>query len=101
MFGKEGKRADYTPYSCMKVILSNAPGQGDHHGESEEAIKCVTKHRAAVQVQERDQTGGTKQRRKEEERKNFQSNVEGLTSRTSKMHQLKASIQDKVLFQSV
>ncbi|CAG09433.1 unnamed protein product, partial [Tetraodon nigroviridis] len=32
MFGKEGKRADYTPYSCMKVILSNAPGQGDHHG---------------------------------------------------------------------
>lgn len=34
MFGKEGKRADYTPYSCMKVILSNAPGQGDHHGES-------------------------------------------------------------------
>ncbi|XP_076598382.1 DNA primase large subunit [Chaetodon auriga] len=32
MFGKEGKRADYTPYSCMKVILSNAPSQGDHHG---------------------------------------------------------------------
>ncbi|CAJ1067496.1 DNA primase large subunit isoform X1 [Xyrichtys novacula] len=32
MFGKEGKRTDYTPYSCMKVILSNAPSQGDHHG---------------------------------------------------------------------
>ncbi|XP_053292996.1 DNA primase large subunit [Pleuronectes platessa] len=32
MFGKEGKRADYTPYSCMKVILSNLPSQGDHHG---------------------------------------------------------------------
>ncbi|XP_038152150.1 DNA primase large subunit [Cyprinodon tularosa] len=32
MFGKEGKRADYTPYSCMKVILSNPPGQGDYHG---------------------------------------------------------------------
>lgn len=33
MFGKEGKRTDYTPYSCMKVILSNPPSQGDHHGE--------------------------------------------------------------------
>ncbi|XP_060943494.1 DNA primase large subunit [Limanda limanda] len=32
MYGKEGKRADYTPYSCMKVILSNLPSQGDHHG---------------------------------------------------------------------
>uniref|UniRef100_UPI003AAAB7F7 DNA primase large subunit n=1 Tax=Centroberyx gerrardi TaxID=166262 RepID=UPI003AAAB7F7 len=32
MFGKEGRRADYTPYSCMKVILSNPPSQGDHHG---------------------------------------------------------------------
>ncbi|XP_069000175.1 DNA primase large subunit [Embiotoca jacksoni] len=32
MFGKEGKRTDYTPYSCMKVILSNPPSQGDHHG---------------------------------------------------------------------
>ncbi|XP_017320524.1 DNA primase large subunit [Ictalurus punctatus] len=32
MFGKEGKRTDYTPYSCMKVILSNPPSQGDFHG---------------------------------------------------------------------
>ncbi|KAM6916089.1 DNA primase large subunit [Xenentodon cancila] len=31
-YGKEGKRADYTPYSCMKVILSNPPSQGDYHG---------------------------------------------------------------------
>ncbi|MGH0144097.1 UNVERIFIED_CONTAM: hypothetical protein FKN15_071245 [Acipenser sinensis] len=31
-FGKEGKRTDYTPYSCMKIILCNPPRQGDHYG---------------------------------------------------------------------
>ncbi|KAJ2126172.1 DNA primase subunit pri2 [Coemansia sp. RSA 720] len=31
-YGMEGRRADYAPYSCHRIIMTNPPGPGDHHG---------------------------------------------------------------------
>jgi DNA primase large subunit len=43
MYGKEGKRASYPPYSCSKVINSNTPNANDHHG-------CPYKHSSVSHV---------------------------------------------------
>ncbi|VEU44499.1 unnamed protein product [Pseudo-nitzschia multistriata] len=37
MYGKEGKRQSYPPYTCSKIINSNAPNANEHHG-------CPYKH---------------------------------------------------------
>ena len=32
MYGKEGKRNDYKPWSCQKVLNQQPPGNGEYHG---------------------------------------------------------------------
>ncbi|KAL5552638.1 hypothetical protein UlMin_040039 [Ulmus minor] len=61
-YGKEGKRTDYTPYSCQKIITST-PSVGDHHGcpyrhFSEENLRAVlskmgVKNRAVEDVMDK------------------------------------------------
>ena len=31
-YGKEGRRKDYSPYNCTRIIMGNPPGSGDFHG---------------------------------------------------------------------
>lgn len=31
-YGKEGKRADYTPFSCVKIIMGPTPAANEAHG---------------------------------------------------------------------
>lgn len=43
MYGKEGARKNYTPYSCMKIIMGAAPDVSGGHG-------CPYRHMADNQL---------------------------------------------------
>ncbi len=49
-YGTEGKRVQYSPYGCMKIINSQ-PGAGDHHGcpfkdQDESGLKTLLRQKA-------------------------------------------------------
>lgn len=35
-YGKEGKRSDFSPYSCVKIITASAPAGDEVHGEHQQ-----------------------------------------------------------------